>query len=198
MPNYVTKKAKVLEDFQLRKLRNWIADNSHTPERDDLMFLLSFHAGLRASEIAKFDVAAMLDTEGNPMHKIFVETKIGKKGRGRVVPMTAFLADAVLRFRRRYPETPYVAVSRYRNGARMSADAVKRYMLDIYIRAGFNGASSHSGRRTYITNLARRINNFGGSLRDVQLMAGHSRIQTTEEYVEANPAVFAAAASLAA
>jgi integrase/recombinase XerD len=198
MSKHVTKKAKVLEDFQVRKLRNWITDNSHTPERDDLMFLLSYHAGLRASEISKLDVDAMTDTEGNPLHKIFVDSKVGKRGRGREVPMTPYLTDALLKFRRRYPDATYVAISRYRGGARMSADAVKVYMREIYLKAGFLGASSHSGRRTYITNLARRINNFGGSLRDVQLMAGHARIDTTENYVEANPAVFAAAASLAA
>lgn len=191
-----TKKAKVLEDFQVRKLRVWIAGHSKTPERDDLMFLLSYHAGLRASEISKLDIDAMLDTERNPLNKIIIDSKVGKKGRGRVVPMTPFLTDSLLNFMRRYPEATYIAVSRYRNGARMSPDAVKVYMREIYLRAGFIGASSHSGRRTYITNLARRINNYGGSLRDVQLMAGHADLRTTEGYVEANPAVFAAAASL--
>lgn len=193
-----TKKAKVLEDFQVRKLRNWIADNSRTPERDDLMFLLSYHAGLRASEISKIDLDAMLDTQGNPLNKIIIDAKVGKKGRGRVVPMSPLVTNALLTFRRRYPDATYVAVSRYRNGARMNPSAVKVYMRDIYLRAGFVGASSHSGRRTYITNLARRINNFGGSIRDVQLMAGHADLRTTEGYVEANPAVFAAVASLQA
>jgi integrase len=192
-----TKKAKVLEDFQVRKLRVWIADNSKTPERDDLMFLLSYHGGLRASEISKIDLDAMLDTEGNPLNKIIIDCRVGKKGRGRTVPMTPFLTDSLLRFIRRYPDATYVAISRYRGGVRMSPDAVKVYMRDIYLRAGFVGASSHSGRRTYITNLARRISNFGGSIRDVQLMAGHADLRTTEGYVEANPAVFAAAASLA-
>ena len=55
-----------------------------------------------------------------------------------------------------------------------------------YRMLGFNGASSHSGRRTFITNAAKRISTVGGSLRDVQLLAGHSALGTTQRYIEAD------------
>ena len=51
---------------------------------------------------------------------------------------------------------------------------------------GFEGCSSHSGRRTFITNAARRISTVGGSLRDVQVLAGHSALSTTQRYIEIN------------
>jgi integrase/recombinase XerD len=51
---------------------------------------------------------------------------------------------------------------------------------------GFSGASSHSGRRTAITSWARKISTVGGSLRDVQILAAHSALGTTQRYIEAS------------
>jgi integrase len=44
--------------------------------------------------------------------------------------------------------------------------------------------SSHSGRRTFITRAARRVSEVGGSVRDVQQLAGHVSLQTTQHYIE--------------
>jgi integrase/recombinase XerD len=56
-----------------------------------------------------------------------------------------------------------------------------------YRHLGFLGCSSHSGRRTFITGAARKISTVRGSLRGVQLIAGHTNLRTTQRYIEPNP-----------
>ncbi len=48
------------------------------------------------------------------------------------------------------------------------------------------GGWGHSGRRTAITKWARNITTAGGSLKDVQELAGHSALSTTQGYIDEN------------
>jgi integrase/recombinase XerD len=68
-----------------------------------------------------------------------------------------------------------------------SPQAIVNLFHRWYRHLGFQGCSSHSGRRTFITNAARRISTVGGSLRDAQVLAGHSNLRTTQRYIEENP-----------
>jgi integrase len=66
-------------------------------------------------------------------------------------------------------------------------DSVQYVFRSWFTTLGFNGASSHSGRRTFITRAARKVSKVGGSIRDVQLLAGHSSIGTTQAYIDGDP-----------
>ena len=77
-------------------------------------------------------------------------------------------------------------------GGAFSANTMTQLFLNIYHAAGFENASSHSGRRTFITELASK----GVSVRVLAELAGHSSIQTTQRYIDVNPQQMSAAVEL--
>ena len=73
-----------------------------------------------------------------------------------------------------------------------SANTMCQLFLNIYSDFGFKGASSHSGRRTFITKLA----NTGINVRLLAALAGHRHISTTQRYIDVNDAQLAQAVDL--
>jgi integrase/recombinase XerD len=61
---------------------------------------------------------------------------------------------------------------------------VSHWFKKVFKILRLEGCSSHSGRRTFVTNAAKNIIGVGGSLRDVQQLAGHTSLQMTQSYIE--------------
>ena len=66
----------------------------------------------------------------------------------------------------------------------MTPVGVQVWFRRFYRGMGWTGASSHSGRRTFVTKAARKIVEAGGSLKDVQELAGHASLSTTQRYIQ--------------
>jgi len=66
----------------------------------------------------------------------------------------------------------------------MRPNSIVNWFVALFAELRIAGCSSHSGRRTFITNAARRAHRAGCSLRDVQLLAGHRSIETTQAYID--------------
>jgi integrase/recombinase XerD len=155
------------------------------PKRDRVTVLLSIRAGLRAKEIANVRWSMVTDAEGNVGDDLHLTNGASKgKNGGRTVPLRRELIDALVALHAdRKPDAKDRIIHSERD-AGMSAGAVQVWFHRLYTELGFNGASSHSGRRTFITATAKKIVTAGGSLKDVQELAGHASLSTTQRYIE--------------
>jgi integrase/recombinase XerD len=152
------------------------------PARSRVIVLLSAKAGLRAAEIAKLDWSMVLDANGRIGDAIEVRDGIAKKGSGRTIPIHADLRAALAKLLRNGScDGPVIRSSR---GGAMRPNSIVNWFVCLYRETGLEGCSSHSGRRTFITQAARLTHRAGGSLRDVQLLAGHRSIETTQDYID--------------
>jgi len=75
-------------------------------------------------------------------------------------------------------------VIRSYRGSRLKANSIVNWFVALFLELGYEGCSSHSGRRSFITMAARNVHRSGCSLHDVQLLAGHLSIETTERYID--------------
>lgn len=182
------KQAKTLTKAQVGSVTSFLLTRRYGL-RDQTVCLLSVRAGLRAKEIANLKWAMVLGADGEVGDSIHLTDEASKGKSGRIVPLNKQLRGnlvqmlVVARQDRRFgPETAYVATAE-RSG-HTSAQAVVNMFKLWYGDLGLLGCSSHSGRGTFITNAAKKISMVGGSLRDVQMLAGHSSLAVTQRYIE--------------
>jgi len=182
------KQAKVLSRAQIDAVIAYLA-TTRQPLRNRVIFLLSVRAGLRAKEIASLSWSMVTTSYGSIAEDIALPNT-ASKGRtgGRTIPLSKELRQALEAWKASCPNArPDHRVIRTKRSAATSAQVLVNLFRAWYRRLGFEGCSSHSGRRTFITNAARRISTVGGSLRDVQTLAGHSALSTTQRYIDVNP-----------
>jgi integrase len=175
------KRAKILATTDVGDLLTF-ATCTRNPLRNIVMVLLSAKAGLRAGEIANLTWDMVLDATGRISGLIELADAAAKKCSGRSIPLHPGLAAALAAWRQVAPPSQYVIASE--RGGRMQPLSIVVWFNRAFKNIGLKGCSSHSGRRTFVTRAARIVHKAGGSLRDVQLLAGHRSIQTTQRYID--------------
>jgi integrase/recombinase XerD len=180
------KQAKALSKGQVEAMLSYLSTTRH-PARNRLIFLLSAKAGLRAKEIAKLTWRMTNDSQGEIGWTIWLLDSATKGKSGRMIPLSNEVRDALIEYRNEVVSFagPYVISTERRLST--SPQAIVNMFQRWYRHLGFVGCSSHSGRRTFITNAARKISTVGGSLKDIQELAGHANLRTTQRYIDANP-----------
>lgn len=163
-----------------------MAAQTRCPTRNRALLLLSVRAGFRAKEIAGLTWTMITGREGQMGRSIHLQNAASKGRSGRILPLHNELRAALIDLFRESAPSPGDFVIRTERSKRTSAQVIVNLFARWYEILGFYGCSSHSGRRTFITNAARKISTVDGSLRDVQILAGHSNLRTTQRYIEPN------------
>jgi integrase len=182
------KQAKILTKKQIDQLI-WYVGTLRHPLRNEVIVLLSVKAGLRAKEIACLTWSMMTDADGDICSSIHLTDNASKGRGGRVIPLNMQLrlklVDLLEQERQHHRfDLATSHVIRTERSEKTSPQAIVNMFASWFYDMCLNGCSSHSGRRTFITNAARKISTVGGSLRDVQMLAGHSSLSVTQRYIE--------------
>jgi integrase/recombinase XerD len=180
------KQAKTLSKGQVDAVLAYLA-KTRWPKRNKVIFLLSAKAGLRAKEIAHLTWWMTNDSQGEVGWSMCLLDSASKGKSGRMIPLSEDVRNALIEYREEVKHRSGKHVIRTERALQTSPQVIINMFQRWYRHLGFVGCSSHSGRRTFITNAARKISTVGGSLRDVQMLAGHSNLRTTQRYIDANP-----------
>ena len=188
------KQAKLLTDAEFRRLTA-IVNSLRYPTRNHTAIALSFYAGLRACEIASLRVGDVFDETGLVKNTIYMSAAQTKGSDSAAVLVNSKLQRQLERFGQQYPSyisnrTASLLFSA--KGGGFTAQTVVNLFKRIYQLAGIDGASSHSGRRQFVTNLADK----GINARVVQALARHKHLGTTQRYIDINDNKLRAAVEL--
>ena len=162
--------AKTLSEKEL-KIVLAVAAQSRHPTRDRAMLLTSYWSGMRVGEIAALRIGDVLNPDRAIKDEIRLTAFQTKGNKGR----TVLIGDRLRRELSVYVDSqkcfdsdrPFFYSQRQRNG--FTANTLCQQFGRLYERAGLNGATSHSGRRTFITTLANK----GVGVRVLMALAGH-------------------------
>lgn len=195
--------ARVLTERELRKVLNFCNTQPHAT-RNRTMLLCTHMAGMRVGEVAALTVSDVLAMDGTVKEEIALSAQQTKGNRARTVLVPKKLREELTSYlQQRYGLTNLLAVTQtdtqralfptQKNPKRgFTANTLCQLFHKIYKDSQMYGATSHSGRRTFITKLADK----GVGVRVLMALAGHKSIATTQRYIELNPTIMKAAVEL--
>ena len=180
----MAKQAKTLNQNEIRKVLDYTATRKHSTRNRCLLYT-TFLSGMRVGEVATLRYSDVVNVDGTIKNEIRLSAQNTKTNEAR----TVFVNDKLRKEFEKYiavykPSNPTVKFfySQKRDSCGFSPNTLTQFFHYLYKRAGVDGASSHSGRRTFITNLATQ----GVSVRVLMSLAGHKNISTTQCYIDVN------------
>ena len=148
---------------------------------------------MRVGEIAALNVSDVIGLDGEVRSEIQLKAAQTKGDKARTVLLNSQLRGEIGSYVNTLGTSlvgsPLITS---KSGKRFSANGLCQVMLHLYDAAGLDRATSHSGRRTFITTLAHK----GVNVRVLAALAGHSSIAVTQRYIDLNENVMRAAVEM--
>lgn len=177
-------KAKVLSEVEFKRLLI-IAKEGQFAVRNTALIYASFGLGLRAKEIASLTIADVSNPDFQLLDEISLKRAMTKGDKQRHAYLIHDKVRKALQahlneLKQLSRDKPFFQTQRR---SRFTPNTLQKWFKSLYDKAGITGASSHSGRRTFITRLIEQ----GADIKAVSRLAGHANIATTSIYVDDNP-----------
>ena len=188
--------AKSLSEIELRRVLGDITQHKHAA-RNRVMVLLTFYAGLRVGEVASLKWADVFEVDGKIKDQLRLKPEQTKGSEARVVMLSEKIQRELIEYAKTVSEKlkqpnnkPFIYSQQNRNG--FNSNTLSQTFKVIFNRANIDGATSHSGRRTFITRLANK----GIGVRVLMALAGHKNLATTQLYIDVNDEMLKLAVNL--
>jgi integrase/recombinase XerD len=181
---HMPKQAKTLTQPELRRVLDYIATRPHAV-RNRTMLLATHLAGMRVGEVSNLRYEDVIDVAGQIRDEIRLDAAQTKGRYGRVVFVNAKLKRELETYLGSHPQTKpddKLFYTQKRAGTGFTPNTLAQHFHYLYKRAGIEGASSHSGRRSFLTNLAAK----GVGVRVLMSLAGHLNLASTQKYLDCN------------
>jgi integrase/recombinase XerD len=188
--------ARALNTAEMEQVLAHVNAGRHA-HRNCCFILLTHLAGMRVGEVASLRWVDVLKADGHIKEEIRLLPEMTKGKHARTVFISTRLREELQRYadiyRRSAPlECPlFYSQKDARKG--FTANSLTQTVAKLYRGAGLDGATSHSGRRSFLTNLANK----GTAIHLLRTLAGHRSISTTATYLYSSPTQLKAAVELA-
>lgn len=176
--------AKTLTQQELRRVLDYVATRKHST-RNRAMLLMTHYAGMRVGEVAALRISDVLDADGTVRGEIRLSAEQTKGNYARVVFVSEKLRKELTKYLAAYKpinteQKLFYTQKRMKEG--FSANTLCQYFHRLYHAVALQGASSHSGRRGFLTNLASK----GVGVRVLMALSGHKAMSSVQCYLDAN------------
>ena len=191
----MSKKAKTLNQQEVRRVLDHVATRKHAV-RNRAIVQTSFLSGMRAGEMANLKYRDIVDAEGAIKNQVLLTADMTKGSEARIVFINERLRKELQTYVNLYKPADtslkfFYSQKWTSNG--FTAGTMTLFSYHLYRECGLEGASSHSGRRTFITSIASK----GVSVRVLMSLAGHKNLATTQKYIDVNDDLLRSAVELA-